>query len=185
MTETDLNAVQRVAEVQAWLQEQVIGLDLCPFAKRPLEAGVVHIQLSEAENIDAIVREVYAEMSLLWDKSPEQIETSLLVFPALAKSFDEYLDCLELVEQLIDGAPWQDEIQIASFHPLYCFDGVAESDPGNYTNRSPYPIFHLLREKSLEQAIDWFGDTAVIPQRNIARLRAMSGEELASRFPKK
>ncbi|MBD2857981.1 DUF1415 domain-containing protein [Spongiibacter sp. KMU-158] len=183
MGQSDFDTDACVLAVQQWLENTVIGLNLCPFAARPYRADQVRIRVIEAGETQDILREIYAEMSLLWDKDPEKVETSVLVCPALSASFDDYLDCLELAEDLIEGASWEGEIQIASFHPDYCFDGVAEDDPSNYTNRAPQAIFHLLREASLEAAIAAYGDTALIPERNIQLFQSKSAAELNDLFP--
>lgn len=173
MERTGSNADAVVAEVKGWLENLVIGLDLCPFAAKPYRAGQVDFQLCAASEAADILSALYTQVSVLLDKDAQQLETSLLVCPALSANFDKYLDCLEWGQQLLVDAGWEGEVQLASFHPQYCFEGVAEQDRSNFTNRAPQAIFHILREASLEAAINHYGDTSAIPERNINQLRGM------------
>ncbi len=174
---------QVVGEVEKWLERVVVGLNLCPFASRPYRDGRVRIAVSESSDFEEMLGELYREMSLLGDKPVERVETTLLVCSEGLADFDDYLDCLGVAEGLLDSSPWRDEIQIASFHPHYCFADAEPDDSANFSNRAPYPIFHLLREQSLAEAIEAFGDTATIPERNITLLREMSEQQLRSLFP--
>ncbi len=109
---------------------------------------------------------VIAELRFL-DRT-EDIETTLLIFPNHFADFDDYLDLVELAERLSIAEGYEGVYQIASFHPQYCFAGADEDDPANYTNRSPYPMLHLLREDSIARAVDHYIDPEGIPERNIA-----------------
>ena len=132
-----------------WMQKAVVGLNLCPFAKWPLERDQVRVFISQAEDVTALLVDMDKEVQRLDDTDAAELETTLVIVPNFLQSFDAYLDMLDVLEQ----SPWQGEYQIASFHPDYCFDGAEPEDRENLTNRAPYPIFHLLREDSVERAL--------------------------------
>jgi hypothetical protein len=165
-----LNAIE---ETNNWLENWVIRLNLCPFAKYPYENKQVRIVATEATDDDEIFRFVLNELDQLYQADPKEIETTLAVIENGLVTFDEYLDFLGLLEKVIAETGLEGSIQLASFHPDYCFEGEAEDDPANLTNRSPFPMFHLIREESLEKALQSYPDPQVIPERNIALLREM------------
>lgn len=169
--------------VETWLDSVVVGLQLCPFAARPWEQGTVRIVISEHAEVEPLLQQLYAELMKLADTPVEALETTLLVVPSQLTDFDEYWAVLGVAEQLLDQSPWRGEFQIASFHPDYQFEGCEVDDPANFSNRSPYPIFHLLRESSVSWAVDTHPDVEAIPERNITLLRGMKAEALATLFP--
>ena len=171
-----------VEQTERWLKEWVIELDLCPFAKYPFEQGRVRITATNTTDSDSLFRFVLHELDRLYQSDAREIETTLVVVEQSLSEFKEYLDFLDLLEHVIVETGLEGEIQIASFHPDYCFDGVAEDDPSNYTNRSPYPMFHLIREASLEHAINHYPDPEKIPGRNIALLREMGLEQIKQKL---
>ncbi|MGD2117949.1 MAG: DUF1415 domain-containing protein [Chromatiales bacterium] len=158
---------------RCWLERWVIGQNLCPFAGHPYREGRVRLACSEADDSDALFRFVLDEIDLLLDKSADEIETSVLIVENSLVNFDDYLDFLELLQRVVDETNLTGVLQIASFHPDYCFEDVQADDVSNYTNRSPYPLFHLIREQSLEQALAHYPNPEQIPQRNIELLRDM------------
>lgn len=162
-----------------WIRETVVGLDLCPFAREPLARGAVRVTVSEAKELDECVRAALAELARL-DAHPE-VETTLVVFPDALRALDDLLDAATAVEHLIEEAGFAGVVQVVSFHPDYRFEGAPEGDLAAWTNRSPYPMLHLLREASVAEAVDRHPDPASIPARNVERLRAMSLEELRRR----
>lgn len=170
------------SEVEKWLDNVVIGLELCPFAKRPRRLGQIDIVISSAESIEVLLMELLDQLACLESLSKQKVETMLLVFPNLLSDFDDYLDCLYLAEELMIQQGWRGIFQLASFHPQYQFDGTAQDDVENLTNRSPYPIFHILREQSLSVAIESYGDTAEIPKRNTRKLKGLGIEQLKRLF---
>lgn len=152
--------------IRQWLEQAVIGLNLCPFARREFEANSIRFAPTPETGLEAMVTHFARELELLdGDKS---IETSLIIYEQGAGDFFDYLDLLDLAQGWIDDQDLQGIYQLASFHPAYIFAGTDESDASNYTNRAPYPVIHILREESLEKAIASHPDTNQIPERNIA-----------------
>lgn len=163
-------------ETRKWVQEFVVGLSLCPFASAPMRAGLVHIAVSEATDLTGLAADLARETEDLLDRSRAERETSLLVVPHMLQDFDEFLDFLADMEPLWEEANLDGILQLVSFHPDYRFADAPANDPANATNRSPYPMLHLLREDSITEVLETHPDPDGIPQRNIALLRRM-GEE--------
>lgn len=159
-----------IAETRKWLEQIVIGLNLCPFAKAVYVKDQVRFVLSDATTPEALVEELAEELILLRDTPAEQIDTTLIVHPDVLTDFLEYNDFLDNADAAIEALDLQGILQVASFHPQYQFAGVAPDDVSNYTNRSPYPTLHLLREDSVERAVAAFPDPDVIVERNIETL---------------
>ncbi|MFG3448359.1 DUF1415 domain-containing protein [Stenotrophomonas sp. NPDC047960] len=159
-----------IAETRRWLEQIVIGLNLCPFAKAVYVKDQVRFVLSDATTIEALVEELAEELVLLRDTPAEQIDTTLIVHPDVLTDFLDYNDFLDNADAAIEALDLQGILQVASFHPQYQFAGVAPDDVSNYTNRSPYPTLHLLREDSVERAVAAFPDPDVIVERNIETL---------------
>jgi hypothetical protein len=159
-----------IAETRKWLEQIVIGLNLCPFAKAVYVKDQVRFVLSDATTPEALVEELAEELILLRDTPAEQIDTTLIVHPDVLTDFLDYNDFLDNADAAIEALDLQGILQVASFHPQYQFDGVAPDDVSNYTNRAPYPTLHLLREDSVERAVAAFPDPDVIVERNIETL---------------
>ncbi|NKF22072.1 DUF1415 domain-containing protein [Solimonas marina] len=170
------------SEVRRWLDEIIIGLNLCPFAARPARAGRVRIAVSEAREELDLLAELQLELQKLDDSKPEAIETTLIVVPHLLADFMAYNDFLDQADGLLDQFEWSGIFQIASFHPHYQFAGTEADDPENLTNRAPYPLLHLLREDSVEAAIDSHPNVDVIPENNIRLMREMSSAQRDTLF---
>lgn len=149
-----------------WLEQVVIGFNLCPFARREFENGRIRFAVCGAENPEELLLAFATELERL-EREP-QIETTLLIFPNALRDFFDFLDLVDMAQGWVDEQGLEGVYQLASFHPRYQFDGTAPNEPANYTNRSPWPIIHLLREDSVEKAIAAYPDTGTIPQRNIA-----------------
>jgi len=169
-----------VKHVEAWLSDIVIGLNLCPFAKREFIKKSIRFQCSAARSEQELLQDLVVELALL-NKSPE-IETTLLIHPDVLQGFDEYNQFLDFADNVIESMNMQGEFQIASFHPDYCFAGTSVDDAENYTNRSPYPLLHILRESSLEKAIQAHANTEQIPEDNIRLMNDMGAPEMAKRL---
>ncbi|GEN29401.1 hypothetical protein HVA01_30470 [Halovibrio variabilis] len=163
-----------VAQTLKWVRTFIVAQDICPFAQRELARGSIRVEVVRSKKIEVALEELMVEVQWL-DEHPET-ETTLLVFPTLFKSFDHYLDFVELAESILVDQGYEGVYQLATFHPDYCFDGAEPDDAANYTNRSPYAMVHLLREESVEKAIEFYGDTEAIPARNIAKLTAMGSD---------
>ncbi|MBB6520900.1 DUF1415 domain-containing protein [Pseudoteredinibacter isoporae] len=150
-----------VAQVQAWVNDVVVGENFCPFAAPSLDR--VHYQILAADTEEQLQDFMESCYQL---QAESGIETALLIAPEGLEVFDDYLERLDLFQALLDAQGFIGEFQLASFHPDYCFEGVDEEAAENYTNRSPWPIFHLLRERSLSEALDSVSSPEKIPERN-------------------
>jgi uncharacterized protein len=156
-----------------WLTRAVIGLNLCPFAKSVHVKDQIRYALSEARTLEDVLADLERELRHLAETDPEQIDTTLLIVPHALGDFTDYNDALCFADTLLKQLGLEGELQIASFHPMYQFDGTEPDAIENYTNRAPYPIFHLLREASIERAVDAFPDAADIYERNMETLRRL------------
>lgn len=166
-----------VAQVKAqtlhWLEQAVIGLNLCPFAKAVYKRGQLRLVVSAAKHLDGFLDELDAELALLQHTPASEVDTTLLVHPGLFPDFLEFNDFLNIVDDIVLEHGLEGVIQVAPFHPEFLFGGEDEADMSHYTNRAPFPMLHLLREDSLSAAIDAHGDTEAIPERNKAVLREL------------
>jgi len=177
------DAQQRViGQVHAWLETMVVGLNLCPFAAAPFRGERIRYTVCEAVEPEAIYQAFLGELDAFLKLPATQAETGLFILSRGLAAFDDYLDMLAVLEAALAEAGLEGVVQLASFHPEYVFAGSDADDPANYTNRSPYPIFHLIREQELERALAGYPDPEGIPQRNIARLRELGLAELQRRL---
>ena len=165
-----------ITATRRWLQRAVIGLNLCPFAKAVQVKDQIRYVLSDATTADALLEELAAELVWLHDTDPVVVDTTLLIHPQVLTDFYDYNDFLDQVDTAVDALGLEGEIQVASFHPDYQFAGSDFDDPANCTNRSPYPMLHLLREASVERAVEAFPDPDAIVERNIATLEKLGIE---------
>lgn len=165
-----------VAATRAWLEKAVIGLDLCPFAKAVHIRNQIRYVVSDAEAPESLLADLLVELRTLAAADPDAVETTLLIHPRVLAEFLDYNDFLDVADAAVADLGLVGEIQVASFHPLYQFAGTEPDDITNYTNRSPYPMLHLLREASVERAVATFPDTAGIPEKNMATLRRLGHE---------
>ena len=159
-----------------WLTRAVIGLNLCPFAKAVYVKNQIRYVISEATGMGGVLTDLETELRTLADADPAEIDTTLLIIPHALADFLEYNDCLFFGERLLQQLRLEGMLQIASFHPRYQFEGNGPDDIENYTNRAPYPILHLLREASIERAVDAFPDAADIYERNEETMRRLGPE---------
>jgi len=167
-----------IAATRHWLEKAVIGLNLCPFAKAVHAKRQIRYVVSDAEVVEDLLPLLFEELQTLATAEPAAIETTLLIHPKVLTDFADYNDFLDIADAAIDELGLTGEIQIASFHPDYQFAGTQPQDIDNYTNRTPYPTLHLLREDSVAQAVEAFPDAADIFEKNIATLRAIDPEKL-------
>jgi hypothetical protein len=159
-----------------WVRNFIIEYNLCPFAKVPVNKGSLKISVSETKKKAQALEDLMAEIHLL-DENPA-IETTLLVFAHAFKDFFAYLEFVDLAEQLMHQLEYEGIYQLATFHPDYYFADTNPNDVSNYTNRSPYPMIHLLREDSVEKAIAAYGDTDKIPEQNIETMHQLGIEKI-------
>ncbi|EJG1083317.1 DUF1415 domain-containing protein [Vibrio parahaemolyticus] len=178
---TDIKAITQ--QVEQWLNDVVIGLNLCPFAAKPQRNKQIKIFVSEATQEETLLEDILLQLIELSTTEPEKLETTLVVVPNMLQDFWDYNFCIDWVEGLIKQQDWEGIFQVATFHPDYCFGGAAPEDDENLTNRSPYPIFHLIREESMEKVLKHYPDPESIPDTNIARVSALSEEERKKLFP--
>ncbi|MDP3085165.1 MAG: DUF1415 domain-containing protein [Rubrivivax sp.] len=162
-----------IEDTQRWLERAVIGLNLCPFAKAVQQKQQIRYRHSPATTPKALAAELVHELQLLAAADPAQVDTTLLIHPQVLQDFDDYNDFLDVADALLEELGLDGEIQVASFHPQYRFEGTAEGDIGNFSNRSPHPTLHLLREASIERAVASFPDAAEIFERNIETLNKL------------
>ncbi|HHW4678669.1 MAG TPA: DUF1415 domain-containing protein [Xylella sp.] len=156
-----------------WIERVVIGLNLCPFAKAVYIKEQLRLVLSEATTPEALLEEFSKESLLLRDTPDEHIDTTLIVHPKVLTNFLDYNDFLDTVDTMIQTLNLEGVLQVASFHPKYQFHGTAPDDIGNYTNRTPYPALHLLREASVNHAVAACPDPDIIVQRNLQTLKRL------------
>lgn len=170
------NAETVVAATREWLEKAVIGLNLCPFARAPHVQGRVRYAVSEAETPEELLADLLAELQALATADPGEVETTLLIHPRVLRDFLDYNDFLGVAEAAVADLGLEGTIQVASFHPRYQFAGTGPDDVENYTNRSPFPILHLLREESVERAVESFPDASRIYEKNVETMRRLGLE---------
>jgi hypothetical protein len=169
-----------IQQTTQWIQSVVISLNLCPFAKREMDNNAVRIEVSSSTLFEKGINDLMTEMEYL-DLNPTT-GTTLLLFPHFLSDFLEYLDFVDLANEKMEQAGYQGIYQLATFHPAYRFHGTAADDVTNYTNRSPYPMLHLLREDMLDKAIAYYGNTEAIPENNMRCLRDLGLTEITNRL---
>ncbi|MDW5376578.1 DUF1415 domain-containing protein [Halomonas sp. HP20-15] len=165
-----------IAATRNWVSRFVVGHDVCPFAARELRRDSIRYQVLAADDFETALLTLIEACRAL-DASPA-IETTLLILPRGVDEFEDYLDLLDLAEALLEAEGYSGVYQLASFHPDYCFDGAEPDDPANATNRSPWPMLHLLREASVSRALDNYPDPQAIPERNVALMRRLGNARL-------
>ncbi|MEZ5480276.1 MAG: DUF1415 domain-containing protein [Thiolinea sp.] len=162
------------AQTRCWLEQFVLKHQLCPFARQPWDSGRVRLVVTDSARPEYLLEDLLQELQHLQATPVEQLETTLLIHPAVLEDFHDYNDFFDLAEELLVQEGLEGVFQIAGFHPDYQFADTHIDDAGNYTNRSPWPMLHLLREDSLERAIAaWPDDVGDIPTRNIALMQAL------------
>lgn len=165
-----------IAATRDWLNKAVVGLNLCPFAKAVEVKQQIRYVVSQATDDEALLADLLQELRFLQDADPEVVETTLLIHPGVLTDFLDYNDFLEVADAAVEELDLDGELQVASFHPDYQFAGSAPDDIDNYSNRAPYPTLHLLRESSIDKAVEAFPDAANIYERNIETLQALGHE---------
>ncbi len=160
---------QVIAQTKQWIGDVVIGCRFCPFAAKDFKRGRIHYQVAGATDPEACLRAFLLECQRL-DVQPS-IETTLLILPDAYPEFVDYLDLVAMAEGLLEAEDYEGIYQVAGFHPEYRFADADAEDPANYTNRSIYPMLHLLREESIEKALATYPDAEGIPEKNVAFAR--------------
>jgi hypothetical protein len=162
-------AIEVIEQTKQWVEKVVVGCNFCPFAAREVKRGSIHYQVEESAMLKVCLESFILECARLDNDS--SIETTLLVFPNAFQKFNDYLDAVALAEKLLKMHKYEGVYQVASFHPLYRFSKTPANDAANYTNRSIYPMLHLLREESIEKALLHYADPEQIPERNTSFAR--------------
>lgn len=162
-----------IADTQAWLERAVIGLNLCPFARAVHVKNQVRLVVSHARHADDLLEELDRELDLLVATPAEEIDTTLLIHPTLFEDFLDFNDFLDMAENVVNEHGLEGVVQLASFHPKFQFDGAGPDDIGNYTNRAPFAILHLLREDSVERALAAFPGADAIFEENVRTLERL------------
>lgn len=172
-----------IAATKNWLEQAVIGLNLCPFAKAPYVKGQVRFVVSEATTPEDLLQDLVRELEVLAEANPEKIETTLLIHPAVLQDFLDYNDFLEVVDETVEELDLSGILQVASFHPQFQFADTGTDDISNYTNRSPFPTLHLLREESIDRAVEAFPEAEMIYEKNIETMIDLGQQGWKKMFP--
>lgn len=181
---SDANADHVLGATRRWVETVVVGHNFCPFARREVETGRVRYQQITESKLKTCLEGLVSECVLLdLDKT---VETTLLVFPKGFENFNRFLDLVDLANELLVAQGYEGIYQLANFHPDYQFEGTEFDDPGNYTNRAPFPTLHLIREESMENALAAYRaagkDPEAIPERNIALAESLGEEQLRAQL---
>lgn len=169
-----------IADTLRWLERAVIGLNLCPFAKGVEAKGQIHFAVSRAQDERGVLSDLQRELQALAEANPEQRDTTLLMLPFAFQDFLAFNDFLELADDLVDAMDLAGILQVAPFHPRFQFAGTGPQDASNNTNRAPYPTLHLLREASIDRAVEQFPEAETIFERNIEVVETLGAEGWAA-----
>ncbi|MEP7296700.1 MAG: DUF1415 domain-containing protein [Burkholderiales bacterium] len=169
-----------IRATRAWVEHAVVGLNLCPFAKAPLVKGQIRFVVNETDDPRELLDALCAELVALNEADPAQVETTLLIHPNVLGDFLDFNDFLDAADAALAELGLEGVLQIASFHPQYQFAGTDADDVGNATNRSPYPTLHLLREASLDRAVEAFPEADAIYENNVRTLEALGADGWAA-----
>ena len=169
-----------LGQTRAWVEHAVVGLNLCPFAKAPMVKGQIRYVVSDAADPRVLLDELCAQMKALVAADPALIETTLLIHPNVLGDFLDFNDFLDAADAALEELGLDGVLQIASFHPHYQFEGTEPDDVSNASNRSPYPTLHLLREASVDRAVEAFPEAEAIFENNLHTLEALGAEGWAA-----
>jgi hypothetical protein len=162
-----------IAATQTWLEKAVIGLNLCPFAKAVHIKNQIRYVVSDATTPEALLEVLMAELELLAETNPAKIDTTLIIHPQVLGDFEDYNEFLDVADAALEDMQLDGILQVASFHPDYQFADTDRNDIENYTNRAPYPTLHLLREESVDRAVESFPEAEDIFEKNIETMRKL------------
>lgn len=170
MTKANPSNPTAIADTVRWLERAVIGLNLCPFAKAPHVKGQIHYEVSQAKGLGGLRNELIEALQALAALPAEQRETTLLIVPQLLHDFLDFNDFLDEADGVLQELDLEGEFQVASFHPDFQFAGTEPDDITNFTNRSPYPTLHLIREASIDRAVEAFPEAETIYETNMTTM---------------
>ena len=177
---SNMNNQKIIQATQKWVETFVVGMNLCPFAKREIVKNRVRFITTDVTSQEQLLMALKDELELM--NTNADIETTLLIHPSVLNDFYDYNDFLEIADSLLVDMDLDGVYQVASFHPYYQFGGTETTDAENFTNRSPYPMLHILREESLDKVIDNYPNIDDIPERNIKLMNDMGYEKLQKLF---
>jgi len=161
----EMHEQNEILATKEWLSEIIIGLNICPFAKKEFVNNTIHYHLSKTEQVKTALHEFVEQCRYL--QANDEIETTLIVYRDGFRGFDRYLDLVDYANDLLIESGFEGIFQIASMHPEYCFDGEYYDDAANFTNRSPFPLIHLIREASMSKVLSVYSEPEKIPENNI------------------
>ena len=167
---------QAVGQTRAWLRDFVVGRDMCPYAAGPLRSGRVRIAVSEGADGESALADLMREADRLCREDPSDLETTLLVLTKGFAGFERFWEASLFAQVMLKASGLEGVLQVVAFHPDFRFEGSAPDDPGNAVNRSPYPMWHLLREDSVARVLATDPSASEVPDRNRARLLADRGQ---------
>jgi hypothetical protein len=167
-----------IEKTKSWIQNFVIGLNICPFAALPFREDRIRYRLEESGNVEKLIETLMEELDFLQKNKIEEVETSILIHPNVLNDFLDYNDFLSVAEAVLVELDLEGEIQIASFHPDYQFAGEAKHAPSNYVTRSPFPMLHLIRESSVTKATEVHPNIEQVPYDNINKLNNLGVEKI-------
>lgn len=165
-----MNQHPSILQTIQWIQSVVIGCNFCPFAAQAMTQNRVRFVALPDTSMEHTLEAFVAELLVL-NRLPD-IETTLMILPNHYADFEEYLDLVDIAEALLEEQGYEGVYQVASFHPEFTFEGTDDDDAANYTNRSPHPMLHILREDSITQALEHYPNPERIPERNEAYARS-------------
>lgn len=166
-----------IARTRCWIERTVIKFNLCPFARKPYSGEQIRYAVSDAEEPEQLLADLQRELEHLRTSDPQVLETTVLIHPRVLQDFLDYNDFLDVVDALL-AQGYEEEFQVASLHPDYRFAGTSPDDAENYTNRSPYPVLHLLRVEGVARAISSYANPDRIPERNIEQMEKYGAEAM-------
>lgn len=168
---------------RAWVETMVVGLNLCPFAAPVVKQDSLRYSVTDAATDEVVAAGFLDELDLIQRSDEKSVATTLYIFPNATADFYDYLDLLHTCERLLDQAGMSEQFQVASFHPGYLFAGVDQDDLSHWTNRSPFPMLHIIRENQMSRVLAHYKDPDAIPERNIALMHELGKAGLIERFP--
>jgi len=166
-----------------WVEQMVVGLNLCPFAAPVVRNDSIRYAISEALEPEALVADFLQELDLIQQLDEQELSTTLLIIPQMLEQFDDFLDLLDICQQLLEEAGLDGVFQLASFHPGYLFEGVEEDDLSHWTNRAPFPMIHIIREGEMARVLMYYKDPEQIPERNMDLMRQLGRDGLVKQYP--
>lgn len=182
-TDHQLTLNDAESQVWQWLDDVVIGLNLCPFAKKPRQKQQIKVRICDADNDQQLITDFMDELEFIRQVDANETDTSVFVITNLLADFDRYLDYLALANMTISQMGLEGDFQLASFHPQYQFEGTLPSDKENLTNTAPFPIIHIIREATVEKVLKLYPNPELIPEHNINRVEALSDDEVQRLYP--